>query len=284
MAGCLAIGFVIIFIVWLFNISEILGWTVLIGFVVAGFYYGKKDKEKRDNELAQKRNMMDETIARMRKNENFSISKKYLSDHNDCGIAIDENAKKISFLYMDRAYTYSYKDILESEIIEDGISVTKTSRGSQIGGALLGAVLAGGVGAIVGGLSGEKKTLDKVKNVDLKVIVNDTKNPIHKINFFKSIDPITYQETKDGEKKDSPKYKAAIENANHWQALISVLIRQADEEDKSKIQEKVEEISVAKETISSLSVADELLKLSELHKKGIISQEEFDKQKAKLLS
>ncbi|HBZ79031.1 MULTISPECIES: SHOCT domain-containing protein [Brevibacillus] len=284
MAGCLGVGIAFIIIAWMFSISKALGWTVLIGIVVAGFYFSVKDKEKRDKELAQKRSMMDETIELMRRNENFSISKRYMSEYNDCGIAIDENSKRISFLYTDRSYTYSYKDILESEIIEDGISVTKTSRGSQIGGALLGAVLAGGVGAIVGGLSGEKKTMEKVKNVDLKVIVNDTSNPIHKVNFFKSIDLATHQETKDGEKKDSPKYKAAIENANHWQALISVLIRQADEEDKSKIQEKVEEITVAKESNSSISIADELLKLSELLKQGIISQEEFDKQKAKLLS
>jgi hypothetical protein len=73
---------------------------------------------------------------------------------------------------------FSYRDILESEVLEDGHSVTKTSRSSQLAGTLVGGLLLGGVGAIIGGLSGKKTTHKKVTRIELKVVVNDTSHPI----------------------------------------------------------------------------------------------------------
>ncbi|EPZ54444.1 hypothetical protein H477_3583 [[Clostridium] sordellii ATCC 9714] len=51
---------------------------------------------------------------------------------------------------------YNYKDIIEFELLEDGESITK----GGLGRAVAGGVLLGGVGAIVGGVTGiEKQTL-----------------------------------------------------------------------------------------------------------------------------
>jgi hypothetical protein len=40
----------------------------------------------------------------------------------------------------------SYRDLLSSEIFEDGTTITKTVRSSQVGGGLIGAIALGGVG------------------------------------------------------------------------------------------------------------------------------------------
>lgn len=78
-------------------------------------------------------------------------------------------------------------------------------------------------------------------------------------------------------KKDGFIYQKVIERARHWHGLIEVLIKRADEEAKASA-------TVTNETSSqSLSIADEIKKLAELRDSGLLSLEEFQKQKVKLL-
>ncbi|MFJ7698661.1 hypothetical protein [Lysinibacillus fusiformis] len=77
-----------------------------------------------------------------------------------------------------------FKDVLSIEIVEDGVSITRSSRRSQLGGALRGGVLAGGVGAIIGGTTGTKTTTETVKTIDILITVNEIQNPIYMINFY----------------------------------------------------------------------------------------------------
>lgn len=79
---------------------------------------------------------------------------------------------------------YNAKDIIEIELIEDGNSIIKTSRGNQVGGALVGAAVAGGVGAIIGGLSAKGVQQGTVTQLSLKIIVNNIKNPVVFINYL----------------------------------------------------------------------------------------------------
>lgn len=203
---------------------------------------------------------------------NFSPTQKIMGNNGDTGLAIDEDRKKIVLIKNGPTNValkpITYRDVLSSEIFVDGETVTKTSRASQLGGALIGGLALGGVGAIIGGLSGKTRSSEKVKRVDLRVTVNDTKNPLHDINFM------------DVEgKKDGLIYQSAMEQARHWHGLIAVLIKMADNEDiedsKSSSQENVSKSS---------SLADELAKLSDLRDKGVLSDEEFSIQKQKLLS
>jgi hypothetical protein len=130
---------------------------------------------------------------------------------NELLLAVDDINQK--FCVIDTEIrVFSYKDIVGVELFEDEVQLTKTSRGSQLGGAILGGVLVGGVML-----------------------------------------------------------------ANHWFSLISVLIKQADEKDNAPNE-------AVKSGNDQRNVADELLKLSELMKQGIITGDEFEKQKRKLLS
>lgn len=204
----------------------------------------------------------------------FSPTQKIMGNNGDTGLAIDEERKKVVLIKNGPSGVdlkpITYRDVLSSEIFVDGETITKTVRGSQLGGALIGGLALGGVGAIIGGLSGKTRSSEKVKRVDLRITVNDTKSPLHDINFIDI----------EG-KKDGIIYKSAMEQTRHWHGLIAVLIKMADSEDARK--EGVESSSQEKGG-STTSLADELSKLSDLRDKGVLSDEEFSIQKQKLLS
>lgn len=204
--------------------------------------------------ISKKKKAMEDHLARI---DDFSATQKVMGGDGNTGLAIDEQRKKVC-LIDNRQQTVSlrvvsYKDLLSSEIFEDGATVTKTVRSSQIGGALIGGLALGGVGAIIGGLSGKTKTSGKVKKFALRLTVNDTKNPLHDVNFL-------YQGTQ----------------ARHWHGLVEVLIKRADTEDKTNITNSTPQIQPA-------SIADEIKKLAELRDSGVLSVDEFQQQKARLL-
>ena len=189
------------------------------------------------------------------------------------GIAVDTRNKQIRIL---RGHgllltMIPYRDVLSSEIIEDGETVTKTSRGSQIGGALIGGLALGGVGAIIGGLSGSTKSAEKISKVALMVTINEVSNPVHYVMLLDEGNGCT---------KSGDVYKQAMGKAQLWHGKMQVLIRQADEEDRRQEQENAMK-TVA--TVSPASLADELAKLGELRDKGVLTEAEFASQKAKLL-
>lgn len=220
---------------------------------------------------SNKKKGMEERLSAL---EDFSPSQKIMGEDGNSGIAVDEGRKKICLIkntfgniLLD---VVTYRDILSSEVFEDGVTITKTSRGSQLGGALIGGLALGGVGAIIGGLSGKKTSSDKVNRIDLRITVSRTNSPVHDINFMNV----------EG-KKNGLIYNAAMQQARHWHGLLEVLIRRADSEDIAKEKDLVEEST---QMLPKVSIADELVKLSELQKQGLLTNEEFKAQKAKLLS
>ncbi|MEX0828498.1 MAG: SHOCT domain-containing protein [Haliea sp.] len=221
--------------------------------------------------VSNKKKAMEEKLKSL---PEFSPTQRIMGNNGDTGLAIDEERKKVVLIKNGVAGVdlkpITYKDVLSSEIFVDGETITKTARGSQLGGALIGGLALGGVGAIIGGLSGKKRSSEKVKRVDLRIAVNDIKSPLHDINFMDI----------EG-KKDGIIYKSAMDQARHWHGLIAVLIKMADNEDARK--EGFQSSSEAKGG-STASLADELSKLSDLRDKGILSEEEFSIQKQKLLS
>ncbi|MFA7242804.1 MAG: SHOCT domain-containing protein [Sulfuricellaceae bacterium] len=199
----------------------------------------------------------------------FSATQKVIGNDGATGLAIDERRRKVCLIdHRQQSVScrvVTYKDLLSSEIFEDGSTVTKTVRTSQIGGALVGSLALGGVGAIIGGLSGKTKTSGKVKRIDLRITVNDTKSPLHDVNFLNL-------ETEQG----GFIYEGAMKTARHWHGLVAVLIKRADSEDGENL--------VTLSQPQPTSVADELKKLADLRDSGVLSIEEFQRQKTRLLS
>lgn len=211
--------------------------------------------------------------------EGFFVSRKIIGNDGNSGIAVDEQNNTVCLLTGEAPFVKNkviqYKDILESEILEDGESLTKTSRGSQLGGVLLGGLVLGGVGAIIGGLSGKKTNIDTIKRIDLKIVINDINEPIFFLNLLNVSNVLS---TDEGYKKSDNKYQIAIQEARKWNSIISILIKKADEEDKKK-EETLNNVSN-----NSLSISDEIRKLKLLLDDGLLTNEEFEIQKSKLLN
>lgn len=156
-----------------------------------------------------------------------------------------------------------YGDIIESEIIAGGATITKTSRTSQLAGAAVGGLLLGGIGAVIGGVSGTKVTSQDVKDVWLKLLINDTSNPVHLIDFI------------EGAGVDRTVPKIALQEAQKWHDLVSVIIKQAGQE--------AESTSTGQSSAVQASFAEQISKLSELHKLGALTDDKFTNAKNKLL-
>lgn len=199
----------------------------------------------------------------------FAVTQQVIGDDGATAVAIDEQRKKVCFIDHRQqeisSRVVTYKDILSSEIFEDGSVTTRTVRSSQIGGAFVGGLALGGVGAIIGGLSGQTKTSGKVKRIDLRITVNDTQSPLHDVNF---LDVETKQE--------DHTYQRAMKAARHWHGLVEVLIKRADVEDRANV--------VTAPLSQPTSIADELKKLADLRDSGVLSVEEFEQQKSRVLS
>ncbi len=234
---------------------------IIIGGVIGVVSVIERAMNKNNNQKAIKN--------RIDKIPNFTISNILMGTTGENAIVIDENKAKICLAKKESSNIsikiYNFRDILEVEILEDGSSLTKTSRSSQVGGMLIGGLALGGVGAIIGGLSGKTNTVDKVSNIDLKIIVNDIKTPMHLIKIL---------QLSDGVKKDAMTYKTSIANARQWSSLITVLINKADKEDANK---KVE-------SNGTKSLSQELLNLSKLKEDGILTDEEYRTAKMKVIS
>ncbi|MEY2196911.1 SHOCT domain-containing protein [Neobacillus sp. BF23-41] len=275
--GCLVAllsMFLFFFIIWGFSVSPFLGIVLLVVIFGGGLYLGNLDGKKQAKIQNDKINKLFEMQSQLK---DFTVSQKYQSYDIQSSILLDEDRKKVCFIFANNNSTeiYDYKEILEAEILENGKTITSTSRSSQIGGAILGGVIAGGVGAVVGGLSGKQSSELEVYKIDLKVVVNNTKSPNKIINFLQAEPDLNGKPL--AIKKDSPKYKSASNSANHWHSLLSLLIKQ---DESSLLDEKTDNDF----NHSSLSVADEIKKLADLLNQGLLTQDEFNQQKQKLLS
>jgi len=155
-------------------------------------------------------------------------TKHFVSEDGKRSIMLDDESKDIHLYDANNIKQINYKDILQVEVMEDSKSITQTSRGSQAAGTILGGLALGGAGAIIGGVTADKKHANKVKTIGLRIVANDTNNPIHE---FQIIDFERYASTEEREYKEN--YNIAFE----WYKTIEVLIHQADKEDEVNVKE-----------------------------------------------
>ena len=141
------------------------------------------------------------------------------------------------------------------------------SGGLGIGRAVVGGVLAGGVGAVLGGVTKKKKQRNHVDS--LKIMVT-----------FKNRTPqsVTLDYIKKKQEKDK-KYEKALMKAKETMAGFDYIVSELEVD---RHDELVSSTSVQKE--QPTTSADEIRKFKELLDEGIISQEEFDAKKKELLN
>lgn len=169
---------------------------------------------------------------------------------------------------------FNYSDIIEVSYEENGSQLYTKSAGRTVGGAIVGSVLMGGAGAVVGGLSGGSKQNKEIKNMDIKILLRSTSRTTCVLHF-KDVDRVL--KTKD--ETDRKLYETYVKNANQAKDILSIIIDNA-KQSSAPIAQLVAQPVVAP---SSSSVADELAKLAKLKADGILTEEEFQAQKSKLL-
>jgi len=144
---------------------------------------------------------------------------------------------------------FSFDDILSFELLEDGTPVNRGGLGSAIAGGFI----AGPVGAVVGASVGSKKTNYKCTSLKIKITINNLDNPVVYVDclgMFKSY-------------KDTSYYKKAYEEA---QKIISILQIMTNDNKQSEV-----------------SPANEMAKYKQLVENGVITNEEYNGIKKKLI-
>lgn len=119
-------------------------------------------------------------------------------------------------------YTIPFSNIIESEITLDNQIICKVSKT----GIVAGGMLAGGIGAAIGGLSASSIQNEMVKSVTLKITVEDLSKPIHYIDFLPTQEVEGYNSQ--GYKKDNNIIQQALKNAEYWHGVIDVIIKKAN--------------------------------------------------------
>lgn len=170
-------------------------------------------------------------------------------------LQIDENHKSFKIGHD----IFEYSNLLSFELLEDGQSITKGGLGRAVAGGLL----FGGVGAIVGGVTGGKKSKGICNSMKLRVTLKDAHTDTAYITFI-----ATETKTK------SFIYQTAQSSA---QSCISALEIISDQNKSENIAPSVNVESAA------TSSADEIMKFKQLLDAGVITREEFDAKKAQLL-
>lgn len=176
-------------------------------------------------------------------------------------LEIDDNQKKwlIPDGFMGKKKNpqiYKYSDIVDFELLEDGETITK----GGLGRAIVGGVLFGGVGAVVGGVTGGKKSKSVCTSLKIKITASSIYNPVVYINFLTT-----------PTKKNSFTYKTMYNSA---QECLSVLQLICDDQGNAPVVNNDAPVT---------SSADEILKFKNLLDSGIITQEEYEAKKKQLL-
>lgn len=174
-------------------------------------------------------------------------------------LCVDENQKlwytPVGVGGKKHPHIFRFSDIIDYELLEDGNTITK----GGLGGAVVGATLFGGVGAIVGSNTGKKHGKSTCTSMKIKITVRSMECPTEYIEIIGF-------ETK----KDGMIYKTLAKQAQECLSILGVICDQAAPAADAPAQQAV-------------SDADEILKFKQLLDAGVITQEEFNAKKAQLL-
>lgn len=239
-----------------------LGILMIVGLLGFGYL---KNKDRIEKEEAARRGA-DAALGGAMREANFSESQRLVSADCVTALAIDEESERLFFAVLQPHFSHairSFRDVLSVELFEDGDLITHTERSSQLAGAAVGGLLLGGAGAVVGGLSGKTKTAKNVNRVEIRIHVNDLNHPTFPILLLS-----------DEMQRADPRYAEARRKGEQWAALLGAVIHRG---------EVATAHAAPTSSVPKGSVADELQKLAGLRDAGVLTEEEFQTQKARAL-
>lgn len=177
----------------------------------------------------------------------------------------DDNLRVISLGSMGLGTIVKYDTIKDIQVFESVKEVTSTkSKGEEkrkgvMTRAAVGTILMPGVGTLAGALTAKKQSTGENETVTSQQVTRTI--VLTRDDPFKTVLNVPY-------------------NAELEVKLRSIL---AENLSQTAPVEQIADVPKVEETISSISVADELMKLKELLDAGVLTQEEFTAQKQQLL-
>ena len=165
---------------------------------------------------------------------------------------------------IDRVHNFS--QIVDCELSIDDSVVKKEG----IGRAVVGTLVAGGVGAIIGALTGKNRNL--LNSVKVKVIVEDDVNPL--------IEFVIFNDFKKGLRKGNPKFEKVLRDADNLYSSFKVAMSKEHDSRSVETENISKQIS---NDLNSKTTREKLLELQDLFNESLITQEEYVEMKKKLL-
>ena len=189
--------------------------------------------------------------------------------YNDYAFITDDVNEFVAIVTPTSMHLHRYSDIVSITYEENGNDMYNKS----LGGAVVGGLLFGGVGAIVGSNTAKAVKNKKIEMMSIKILLKSTSEPTILLEIFKAGKDRAVLETKNT--ADKFFYEGLMKEVTGIKDIFSIIIDIVDKSSASQNQQ----ISVS----ASNSVADELTKLVQLKDAGVLTEEEFQAQKAKLL-
>ena len=195
-----------------------------------------------------------------------------IKSFNDYAFVTDDTNEFVAVVTPSKIHVLQYSDIVSISYEENGSDVFNKS----LGGAVVGGLLFGGVGAIVGGNTAKAKQNKEVRNMSIKILLKSTSDSTIILKIYEVGKDGSVLETKGD--ADRMHYEGLMKEVSGIKDIFSIII---DIVDKNIAMQKSAPVTPL---LSSASVADELTKLAKLKESGILSEEEFNAQKSKLLN
>lgn len=187
---------------------QYIGVIFLLGFV-AYLLFNNRNMKTYSHYMKRMRNL-EESIKDFGATETYS--------NQNMAIAINDEEEMFYISTMKDGtpvpYIYEYKDIIGSEIMEDGVIVEATWRSGHLGAGISSEIPTGVIppkSSVISNLFTPEGT--KISRIDLKISFDDVQNPYVLANFI-------YW----GVIKDSDDYHKASEIALHWHGIIDNII------------------------------------------------------------
>lgn len=185
--------------------------ATILAVTVIGFMLFNNKNMRTYNQYTKRMKKLQESIS------DFTATQKY--SNQNMAIAINKDEKKLAVSIMKRGnpvpLTYTFKDIIDCEVIEYKVVEDDNSINKQKAKQNMANVLGDTVGQVLGELVGDEE--ERINRIDLKISFNDSQNPSVLLNFL-------FWEVK----KDSDEYIKASADASKWHGIINnIIIREA---------------------------------------------------------
>jgi hypothetical protein len=223
------------------------------------YLVGSQDKEQEFHDEDQ--DQIKEDLLVQLKEKNIKAHKTYNITHSyniNKQVIFDFLNKKIAILdVITTTIKYvDFNEIIACELIEDNATIMQ----GGFGRAVVGGVLAGGVGAIVG--ASLRDSTNVVNNLSIRIVTSDISDALVMITLIQSV-----------VKRSDLEYEELMNTA---QDIYSTVI--------SIIESNKKDIRDMTDSIGSKSVAVRIRELAKLKEEGLLTEEEFNKKKKELLN